>query len=488
MGWTRSIAAICGSENRVSSERLPRLASRGHRVGPYAPRRATYAKGGEGMATSSAHRRSSPRRSSGAVVALLSVWPASAVPTTRLTSVSSSEAHGDGSSGGYWGGSISANGRFVVFESSATNLVANDTNGVADIFIRDRSKGTTRRISVSSTEVQTDGFSRRAVISPDGRFVLFASSATNLVGNDTNAAEDIFVRDRSKGTTRRVSIGNGEQQGNSWSYGHSLSPDGRFVAFASGSTNLVSGDTNAASDIFVRDRRAGTTRRVNVNAGGIEGNGPSDSPWISADGRLVSFSSSATNLVAGDSNGVGDVFVRNRETGRTRRGSIGSNGSQADGESDDAMISADGRVVVFYSTATNLVPNDDNATSDVFVRLLASGKTKIVSVSSAEVIGDAESWDPAISANGRYVTFGSLASNLVALDTNAEHDVFVRDRKQGKTRIMSRTAGGSESNGLSFSATISDDGRFVVFSSDATNLVADDTNGVSDVFVRGPLG
>lgn len=421
-------------------------------------------------------------------MALLWVGVAWAAPTTRLVSESSSGAQGNGTSGGYWGGSISANGRFLVFESSATNLVPNDTNGVVDVFIRDRSQDTTRRISVSSTEAQTDGYSHRAVISPDGRFVLFSSTATNLVGEDTNAAEDIFIRDRSKGTTRRVSIGNMEQQGNSWNYGHSMSPNGRFVAFASGSSNLVQGDTNAASDIFVRDRRTGTTSRVNVSSAGIEGNGPSDSPWISADGRLVSFSSSASNLVAGDSNLIGDVFVTNRETGRTRRISVSSAGSQADGESDDSMISADGRAVVFYSTATNLVPNDDNATADVFVRLLATGTTRIVSVSSAEVIGDAESWDPAISANGRYVTFGSLASNLVGVDTNAEHDVFVRDRKQGTTKIMSRTAGGSESNGLSFSATISDDGRFVVFSSDATNLVADDTNGVSDVFVRGPLG
>lgn len=151
------------------------------------------------------------------------------------------------------------------------------------------------------------------------------------------------------------------------------------------------------------------------------------------------------------------------------------------------MISADGGIVVYYSTATNLVPNDGNAKADVFVRILAAGTTIVVSVSSAEVIGNAESWDPAISANGRDVTFGSLASNLVGTDTNTNWDVFVRDRKKGTTRIMSRTAGGSESNGLSFSAAISDDGRFVVFSSDATNLVANETNGVSDVFVRGPL-
>jgi hypothetical protein len=440
------------------------------------------------MTTGSRRRRSVSVWLTGAIVALLWVGTAWATPTTRLASVSSSEAHGDGSSGGYWGGSISADGRFVVFESSATNLVSNDTNGDTDIFIRDRSKGTTRRISVSSSEAQTDDDSRRAVISPDGRFVLFVSAATNLVGNDTNAAEDVFIRDRSKGTTRRVSIGNGEQQGNSFSYGHSMSPNGRFIVFASGSSNLVGADTNAASDIFVRDRHAGTTRRVSLSSGGIEGNASSDSPWISADGKLVAFSSNASNLVGGDSNGVGDIFVRNRETGRTERISVSSAGGQADGDSDDSMISADGRFVVFYSTATDLVPGDDNGTADVFVRILATEKTRVVSVSSAGVIGDAESWDPAISANGRYVTFGSLASNLVGIDTNAEHDVFVRDRKRATTNILSRTAGGSESNGLSFSASISDDGRFVVFSSDATNLVADDTNNVSDVFVRGPLG
>jgi Tol biopolymer transport system component len=285
-----------------------------------------------------------------------------------------------------------------------------------------------------------------------------------------------------------VSIGNAEQEGNDSSYGHSMSPNGRFIVFASASSNLVGADTNAASDIFVRDRHAGTTRRVSLSSGEIEGNASSDSPWISANGRLVTFSSNASNLVGDDSNGVGDVFVRNRETGRTKRISVSSTGGQADGESDDSMISADGRFVVFYSTATDLIPADDNGTADVFLRSLATGKTSVVSVSSTEEIGDAESWDPAISATGRYITFGSLASNLVAIDTNAEHDVFVRDRKQETTRIMSRTAGGSESDGQSFSATISDDGQFVVFSSDATNLVSDDTNDASDVFVRGPLG
>lgn len=425
----------------------------------------------------------------GLVIAAVSPGPPglAATPTTRRVSVSSAEGEGNAQSSGYWGGSISANGRFVIFESSASNLVPGDTNGEQDVFIRDRSMGTTRRISVSSGEEEADGGSGHAQISPDGRFVLFQSFATDLVGNDTNGDEDVFIRDRQRGTTRRVSLGNSEQEGNNSSIGRSMSPDGRFVAFASNASNLVGGDTNITRDVFVRDRRAGTTRRISVNSAGVEGNGPSQDASISADGRLVTFRSDASNLVGGDSNGLSDAFVRDRETGRTRRISLSSAGAQADGDSDDPMISADGRVIAFYSTASNLVPGDANGVADIFVRILATRTTRIVSVSSAEVKGDAESWDPAVSATGRYVTFGSLASNLVAIDTNAEHDVFVRDRKLGRTRIVSRTAGGSESNGLSYSASISDDGRFVVFSSSATNLISSDSNGVDDVFIRGPL-
>ncbi len=195
--------------------------------------------------------------------------------------------------------SISADGRFVVFQSDATNLVAGDTNGASDVFVHDRQTGTTTRVSVDSAGHEATGLypaSGDPAISADGRFVAFDSNATNLVAGDTNSAYDIFVHDRQTGTTTRVSVDSAGNQANG--YDPSLSADGRFVAFTSGASNLVAGDTNGASDVFVHDRQTGTTTRVSVDSAGWQAYSFSHLPSISADGRFVAFASNATNLVA----------------------------------------------------------------------------------------------------------------------------------------------------------------------------------------------
>jgi len=285
--------------------------------------------------------------------------------TTERVSVATEGTQGDQAS---YGPSISADGRFVAFESYAANLVNGDTNGKFDEFVHDRQTGTTERVSVASDGTEgNNGSLRRPSISANGRFVAFESTASNLVIGDINGADDIFVHDRQTGTTEWVSIASNGTQGNENSFYPSISADGRFVAFQSNATNLVSGDTNVRQDVFVHDRQTGTTERVSITSNGIQGNNDSLVPSISADGRFVAFWSYASNLVSGDTNVYDDVFVRDRQTGTTQRVSVASGGTQGNNDSLNSSISADGQFVVFDSYASNLVSGDTNGTIDVFV-------------------------------------------------------------------------------------------------------------------------
>ena len=261
---------------------------------------------------------------------------------------------------------LSGDGRYVAFSSDATNLVAGDTNGALDIFVHDRQTGSTHRVSVDSLGMEANGVSQNPTISGNGTLVAFRSTATNLVAGDTNGFADVFVRDRLAGTTVRVSVGPAGAQGNNGSSSPALSADGRFVAFDSPATNLVAGDTNANFDVFIHDRACGVTTRVSLDDGGVQGNGSSTGSDISADGRFVGFRSGATNLVAGDTNGVSDSFVRDRQLGRTARVSVDSSGTQGNGISYPTALSADASSVLFDSDATNLVAGDTNAFRDVF--------------------------------------------------------------------------------------------------------------------------
>jgi Ca2+-binding RTX toxin-like protein len=381
--------------------------------------------------------------------------------------------------------SISADGRFVTYRSEASNLVPGDINGVADIFVFDRQTGDTTRISVASDGTEANIDSDRPEISADGRFVTYTSDATNLVPGDTNLSGDIFVFDRPTGTTTRVSVASDGTQGDAASQQTDISPDGRFVIYTSSASNLVPGITNSPSNVFVFDRQTNTTTRVSVASDGTEANGQSLSGQISADGRFVTYISAASNLVPGDTNNIHDVFVFDRQSNTIERVSVASDGTEANGSSSsgDLSLSADGRFVVYESDATNLVPGDTNNSEDVFVFDRQTDTTTRVSVASDGTEANGSSIGGQISADGRFVTYTSDASNLIPGDTNGRADIFVFDRQTGITTRVSVASDGTEGGGGSLLSAISADGQYVAYSSAASNLVPGDTNGVNDIFV-----
>ncbi|MCJ2032830.1 Hint domain-containing protein [Methylobacterium sp. J-068] len=382
------------------------------------------------------------------------------------------------------GSQVSADGRYVVFTSVATNLVTGDANSQQDIFLKDLLTGAVTLVSVASSGTQGNSSSTNPSISADGRYVAFTSNATNLVAGDTNGTSDIFVRDLTAGTTTRVSVASDGTQGSSSSTAAAISADGTHVVFQSNAGNLVAGDTNNASDIFVRNLTAGTTTRVSVASDGTQAAGASTTASISADGTRVAFQSNAANLVSGDTNGTTDIFVRDLTASTTTRVSVANDGSQATSSSSTAVISGDGTHVAFASAASNLVSGDTNGTTDVFVRDLTASTTTRVSVASdGSQTSTGSSIAPSISADGTRVTFSSTATNLVAGDTNGTTDVFVRDLTAGTTNRVSVASDGSEATGSSTNSSISSNGSRVAFTSTATDLVANDTNGVADVFV-----
>lgn len=401
--------------------------------------------------------------------------------TTTRASVDSAGQQANASS---WSCSISADGRCAAFDSNASNLVPGDTNGVGDVFVHDRQMGHTSRVSVDSAGNQGMGISSRPSISSDGRCVAFSSWADNLVAGDTNETTDVFVHDRQTGHTTRVSVDSAGNEGNSSSWDCSISEDGGCVAFKSHASDLVPGDTNGAYDVFVHDRRSGRTTRVSVDSAGNQADSYSLEPSISSGGRRVAFASFATNLVPGDTNGGIDVFVHDRQRGLTTRVSVDSIGNQGNARSIEPSISWDGRHVAFNSEADNLVLGDANGNRDIFVHDCRTRRTTRVSVDSAGKEGNGWSTIPTISSTGRWVAFSSFAKNLVPGDTNGKQDIFVRDRETGQTSRVSVDSAGNQANDWSVAASISGDGRCVAFNSDASNLVGGDTNEDCDVFVR----
>jgi len=307
--------------------------------------------------------------------------------------------------------SLSADGSIVCFQSAATNLVGGDNNAETDLFAHDGSSGTTTRVSVATSGVQADGptiANGRNNLSFTGRFVAFESRATNLVIGDTNGAADVFLHDRTLGQTTRVSLTAAGAQIGGASLAPSISADGRMVAFHSPALAVVPDDTNGANDVFLRDLAVGTTVRVSVATTGGQANGGSDLACISADGTAIAFESLATNLVAGDTNGIVDAYVRDRSVagllGTTVPFSVQNNsGILGNATSLEAAISANGATVAFSSDATNLVAGDTNVVRDVFVR---QGRSTLrMSLDDAEVQADGASDRPAISGDGNAVAF-----------------------------------------------------------------------------------
>jgi len=439
-----------------------------------------------------AHRAALAMTAASAVAMSLAGQPVLAHPpgVTERVSISSHGSSGDNDSSL---ATVSADGRFVAFVSLASTLVPGDTNGTSDVFVRDRISGITDRVSVDSRGRQSAGGDAGGVLdtnwgppalSSDGRYVAFASSATNLVKGDRNGVADVFIRDRVARTTERVPMVK-KLEANGESSQPAISPDGRFVAFASFADNLVPGDTNFTSDVFVVDRTGGGPQRVSVGNAGEQGENRSESPSISADGRFVAFTSSSDALVPGDGDGASDVFVRDRVAGTTEGVSVAPTASGFGATSSSPAITPDGRFVAFDSWEPDLVPGDTNNSFDVFVRDRATGALERISVSSAGVQGDDWSLAPSISSDGRLVAFDSFAGNLVAGDTNFDFDVFVRDRVAGTTVRASVRTDGTE-GGLSLGSlnpSISADGAVLAFESEA-DLVPADTGFPVDVFTH----
>lgn len=444
------------------------------------------------------------------VAATFASGPASA-QMTELVSVPQVDPLGNDTSDSP---SVSADGRFVAFTSKANNMVVGDVNTRADVFVRDRNTGTTVRVSVSSAGAAADRDCENPSISADGRFVAFDSTATNLVGADPDSVRDVFLHDRDTDvdgifdepgaiSTVRASVDESGVARTRASRKPAVSGDGRWVAFEAD-------EPSTKQDIRVFDRLAGTSTILSIDNDGFVGGGKSENPQISSSGRFLVFESDSDSLVPTDDNFAPDVFLVDRDADAngtfdevlgtlTLRASVNSEEEEADGSSRYPDVSDDGRYVVFASVADNLDAGITNGKRDIFIRDIDDGVTFRISLGQGGVEGSSESTVPWISGDGRCVAFQSAASEFAGEDDNGERDVFVYDRDAdfdgvfddvGGT-LLSRVSVGSlgeQANGPSGDVVrpvLSSDGLHAVFNSGAPNLVPDDTNGKRDVFAHG---
>ena len=414
--------------------------------------------------------------------------PTTAPVTTTRISIASDGTEANGDSGDP---AMSSDGRYVAFWSTASNLVAGDTNGYADIFVRDRELGITTRISVASDGGEGNGISTGSAISADGRYVTFISTASNLVAGDTNGATDLFVHDRLTGTTQRVSTAFDGSEANGDSYESAISADGRYIAFSSYASNLVPNDTNGGWDIFVFDQATKATSRVSVSSAGTEamiGNGEgSGRPSISGDGRYVAFESGATNLVAAPNNGAIGAYVHDRSTGTTLCVSPDPVDPLYPCLGIWPAISSDGGHVAYATNTFDRMADDPPVLSyNIFVYDQATAAQTRASLTWQNAADGGESLMPALSADGSIVAFNSDSGGLVDGDRNAGNDIYIRDLTRQVTGRASLPSGTGESFGASPEyerPALSADGRHVAYASRSTTLVPGDTNQAQDIFV-----
>lgn len=405
--------------------------------------------------------------------------------TTKAASVDSAGNLGNGES---IEPAISADGRYVVFISLASNLAQGASNGKSQIFIHDRKTRKTTLVSKNRAGEPGDNNSSQPAISADGRYVAFASTASNLAPGVTNGKVNVFVHDKTTGETTIISKNNVGEPGNNHSNQPALSSNGRYIAFVSWAGNLVPDFSKDFAAVYVYDRLTDELKLISKNSDGKPAEGPSNHPSISADGRYVAFESQAGNLMPGDTsetNGKSNIFVHDRQTRETNIVSKNGAGKPGNDISLHPSISADGRYVAFESSAHNLVTGDTNDKDDIFIHDRRTGETKLISKGSDGKPADGASSLPAISADGMHIAFESEASNLVKGDRNGKADAFLYDIKTGKTRIISVSSTGAQGNERGcITPAINADGRYVAFESEASNLVAGDTNGKSDIFIR----
>jgi subtilisin family serine protease/Tol biopolymer transport system component len=397
-----------------------------------------------------------------------------ALPKPFPTERPSVSADGVQGNSDIWWPELNSDGSFVAYATASSNLVPNDTNNDLDIFVTDRKTGAVERVSVSSTGEQGNSFSLSPTLSVDGRYVGFNSGASNLVAGDTNGQTDTFVHDRVTGKTELISVTPSGAPGNGLSGPPSFSADGNIVTFNSDSSDLVAGDTNQQTDVFVRDLRTGVTERVSVAPDGTGGNGGSREQSISADARYVAFVSDATNLAGDDVEFQRDLFVRDRQAGTTRRIAVPG----LDGEYSSPLITGDGTKVVFENRSAPSWVNH------IYVYDLRTGVAERATTASTGAEGNDWSFAASPSADGSKVAFYSDATNLVAGDTNGKPDIFVRDLAAKTTTLVSGGPLAVQGDGRSELPNLSGNGRYVSFQSTSSNLVGGDTNHRSDVFVH----
>lgn len=387
--------------------------------------------------------------------------------------------------------SVSNSGVFVpntnkiIFQSSSDSVVAGDNNGYADLFMKDIVTGEVTRISVSATGAQANGMSALQSVSADGNLVVFESNASNLVAGDTNAKRDIFLKNLATGEVTLVSQNLAGQIGNNNSFDPVISNDGTKVAFATLATNLDTVDGNGRQDIYVKDLTTGVVTFVSSSSTGELSNGTNNAPVFSPDGTKVAFYSQASNLVSGDTNAARDIFVKDLISGETTRVSVNAAGAQGNGGSRafDPVFSPDGTQVMFRSEANNLVSGDTNGVFDIFIKNLVTGAVTLVSSNALGQFGNGLCTYAAFSPDGSKVVFVSTANNLVPDDYSTNADVFIKDLATGTVKLISSALDGTPSNGDSLDPSFSSDGTKVQFTSFASNLVDGDTNGQVDVFV-----
>ncbi|RPI25866.1 MAG: hypothetical protein EHM61_13250 [Acidobacteria bacterium] len=337
-------------------------------------------------------------------------------------------------------GSISADGRFVAFSSSSSNLVQGDTNGHADVFVEDTSTGQIKRVSLGPNGAQANDDCFDVVISADGKFVAFESRATNLVSGVSDSYVRIYSCAVNTGPVKLVSVTSNGAAPDDSCFAPVISADGRFVAFESRSNKLVANyDYNSKFDVFLRDQVGGKTTLLSAISGGPAAADGAKAPSISADGRFIAFQSTSPDLVTNDTNSKEDVFVYDRQTAKISRVSISTAGAQANGSCGSPVVSSDGRAIAFTSYASNLVADDMNSTGDIFVRDLQANTTTLVSRSSSGEVGNGASGEAVISSDGRLVAFSSQATNLGPGLATGDQLVFVHDRVTSETAVLSRT-------------------------------------------------
>jgi len=398
-------------------------------------------------------------------------------------------AEGDGSA---YEGSVSNSGRIVAFHSNSTNVHPGATAGEFQVFVRDLRTGGTELISADGDGNEGNGYSYYPGLSANGRRVVYYTIADNIAPDATPSNPQVVLFDRRTGETIQVSAppsGEAADGGCSLYDCRPMSGNGRFVVFPSTSTNLVEGDANGVQDVFLYDAARRTTERIS-NGIGAEADGSSRFPSISPNGRWILYSSLATNLVEGDLNGQADVFLYDRVKRTTRLVSLADDGSQGDGGSDvtSSAVSNNGRWVAFCSSATNLVEGDGNGVFDVFLRDLRAGTTTRISVGPGPDFaeGGQNAGTPAITPDGRLVTYWTYASNMIDPTDTMGVDQIVYDPRTGTSRRALEALGGGESGGsgnYGYWNQMSPNGRWYVVVSDSGAIEAGDANGDWDVYL-----